>query len=122
MPRQHERAQVVDAGAGLGLRLAIMCGRYTLTTNDRQRLGERFGAMMPDEGLERFNVAPTEAVAAVVIGKDGRARGARAPLGPRARLREVAQGRPADVQRALGDDRRRSARSRTCSPSRAAAA
>jgi putative SOS response-associated peptidase YedK len=48
-----------------------MCGRYTLTTNDRQRLGERFGAIMPDEGLARFNVAPTEAVATVVIGKTG---------------------------------------------------
>ena len=48
-----------------------MCGRYTLTTNDRQRLGERFGAMMPDEGLARFNVAPTEAIATVVVGKEG---------------------------------------------------
>jgi putative SOS response-associated peptidase YedK len=48
-----------------------MCGRYTLTTGDRQRLGERFGAIMPDEGLERYNVAPTEAVAAVVVGKEG---------------------------------------------------
>ena len=83
-----------------------MCGRYTLTTNDRQRLGERFGAIMPDEGLERFNVAPTESVAAVVDRQDRRARGARAALGSRARLREVAQGRAADVQRALGDRRR----------------
>jgi putative SOS response-associated peptidase YedK len=48
-----------------------MCGRYTLTSNDRQRLGERFGAIMPDEGLDRYNVAPTEAIAAVVVGKTG---------------------------------------------------
>src|SRR3954454_15785338 len=49
-----------------------MCGRYTLTTNDRQRLGERFGALLPREGgLERFNVAPTEEAAVVVIGKTG---------------------------------------------------
>lgn len=48
-----------------------MCGRYTLTTSDRQRLGERFGAIMPDEGLARFNVAPTESVVAVVVGRTG---------------------------------------------------
>ncbi|MGI8624635.1 MAG: SOS response-associated peptidase [Solirubrobacteraceae bacterium] len=51
-----------------------MCGRYTLTSNDRQRLGERFGAPMPadgDEGFARFNVAPTEAIAVVVVGKAG---------------------------------------------------
>jgi len=49
-----------------------MCGRYTLTTNDHQQLGQRFGAMMPTEGgLERFNVAPTEEAVAVVNGKTG---------------------------------------------------
>jgi putative SOS response-associated peptidase YedK len=58
-----------------------MCGRYTLTTNDRQRLGERFGAMMPepdaqgfgvDQGVfARYNVAPTESIVAVVVGKTG---------------------------------------------------
>ncbi|MEA2171562.1 MAG: hypothetical protein QOF76_4862 [Solirubrobacteraceae bacterium] len=48
-----------------------MCGRYTLTTTDRGRLGERFGALMPEEGFERFNIAPTESVAAVVVGKTG---------------------------------------------------
>ncbi len=58
-----------------------MCGRYTLTSNDRQRLGERFGAMMPEDGVEsfgvdmgsfaRYNVAPTESVAVVVVGKSG---------------------------------------------------
>jgi len=49
-----------------------MCGRYTLTSNDRQRLGERFGALMPESGgLERFNVAPTEDAVAVVNGKTG---------------------------------------------------
>jgi putative SOS response-associated peptidase YedK len=58
-----------------------MCGRYTLTSNDRQRLGERFGAIMPDDDAEsfgidqgsfgRFNVAPTESIAIVVVGKTG---------------------------------------------------
>ncbi len=49
-----------------------MCGRYTLTSNDRQRLGERFGAPMPESGgFERFNVAPTEEAVAVVAGKTG---------------------------------------------------
>jgi putative SOS response-associated peptidase YedK len=49
-----------------------MCGRFTLTSNDRQRLGERFGALMPDSGgLERFNVAPTEEVVGVHVAKAG---------------------------------------------------
>ena len=49
-----------------------MCGRYTLTSNDPQRLADRFGATMPSEGgLERFNVAPTEDAVAVVNGKTG---------------------------------------------------
>jgi putative SOS response-associated peptidase YedK len=49
-----------------------MCGRYTLTSNDPQRLADRFGAPMPsDGGLERFNVAPTEQAVAVVNGKTG---------------------------------------------------
>jgi putative SOS response-associated peptidase YedK len=54
-----------------------MCGRYTLTTNDRQRLGERFGSLMPGEegGFERYNVAPTESIAVVVVGKTGEREG-----------------------------------------------
>src|SRR3954451_4457841 len=63
-----------------------MCGRYTLTTNDRQRLGERLGAIMPDAeaesygvaradggepGFGRYNVAPTESIAVVVVGQSG---------------------------------------------------
>jgi putative SOS response-associated peptidase YedK len=49
-----------------------MCGRYTLTGNDPKRLGERFGAPLPEGGgLERFNIAPTEPVLAVVNGKTG---------------------------------------------------
>src|SRR3954447_21161099 len=49
-----------------------MCGRYTLTGNDPKRLGERFGAPLPEGGgLERFNVAPTEPVLAVVNAKSG---------------------------------------------------
>ncbi|HVL97279.1 MAG TPA: SOS response-associated peptidase [Solirubrobacteraceae bacterium] len=49
-----------------------MCGRYTLTQNDPQRVAQRFGATLPEGGgLERFNVAPTEPVLAVVNGKTG---------------------------------------------------
>jgi putative SOS response-associated peptidase YedK len=52
-----------------------MCGRFTLTSNDRRRLGERFGAEMPETGgLERFNVAPTEEIIAVGLDKEGTAR------------------------------------------------
>jgi putative SOS response-associated peptidase YedK len=58
-----------------------MCGRYTLTSTDTQGLAQRFGAMMPDPDAEsfgvdvgsfgRYNVAPTESVAVVVVGKTG---------------------------------------------------
>ena len=58
-----------------------MCGRYTLTATDTGQLGERFGAIMPEPGAEsfgvdegsfgRFNVAPTESIAVVVVGKTG---------------------------------------------------
>ena len=52
-----------------------MCGRFTLTSNDRRRLGERFGAELPEAGgLERFNVAPTEEIIAVGLDKEGTAR------------------------------------------------
>lgn len=52
-----------------------MCGRFTLTTNNRQSLGERFGAELPESGgLERFNVAPTEEIVAVGLDKQGTAR------------------------------------------------
>lgn len=52
-----------------------MCGRFTLTSNDRQRLGERFGAEFPESGgLERYNVAPTEQIVAVGLDKAGEQR------------------------------------------------
>lgn len=48
-----------------------MCGRYTVTA-DPAALEQRFGIVIPfDEGARRFNVAPTEAVLAVVRGEDG---------------------------------------------------
>ncbi|HEV2753837.1 MAG TPA: SOS response-associated peptidase [Solirubrobacteraceae bacterium] len=52
-----------------------MCGRYTLTTGDLAGLADRFGAQLPQEGLERFNVAPTERIAIVAAHglHDGRA-------------------------------------------------
>jgi putative SOS response-associated peptidase YedK len=57
-----------------------VCGRYTLTTVDGPALAQRFGLLAP-AGLEaatlgRFNVCPTEPVAAVCVG--GGARAARA--------------------------------------------
>lgn len=59
-----------------------MCGRYTLTATDTDHLAQRFGAMMPDPKAEgfgvdnggtfgRYNVAPTESIVAVVVGKSG---------------------------------------------------
>jgi putative SOS response-associated peptidase YedK len=44
-----------------------VCGRYTLTTPHGQLLADRFGTDEPPEAatLERFNVCPTEAIAAV---------------------------------------------------------
>lgn len=45
-----------------------MCGRYTLTTADGPELARRFGLIEPPAQLtlERYNVCPTETVAAVV--------------------------------------------------------
>ena len=42
-----------------------MCGRFTLTAGQRSALEDRFGASLPEGGLERFNVAPTESILAV---------------------------------------------------------
>lgn len=49
-----------------------MCGRFTLTAGQRSALEDRFGASLPEGGLERFNVAPTESVLAVCAGGQGR--------------------------------------------------
>ena len=45
-----------------------MCGRYTLSTVDGPDLAQRFGLIKPpeEETLGRFNVCPTETVAAVL--------------------------------------------------------
>lgn len=45
-----------------------MCGRYTLSTVDGPDLAQRFGLIEPPESetLGRFNVCPTETVAAVL--------------------------------------------------------
>ncbi len=50
--------------------LHAVCGRYT-NTLDPSRLQERFGVRFPAEGSQRFNVAPTEPVLAVVRGENG---------------------------------------------------
>ena len=52
-----------------------VCGRFTLTINDRATLGARFGVGeqgLLHETLGRANVCPTETVAAVVADADGR--------------------------------------------------
>ena len=55
-----------------------MCGRFTNTQRKsdefQQRLAARLGITLPDgdRGYERFNVAPTQEVLAVVADRDGR--------------------------------------------------
>ncbi len=49
-----------------------MCGRYTLASTDPTALRDRFGLGESVEIRQRFNVAPTDAVLAVVAGQDGR--------------------------------------------------
>jgi len=47
-----------------------MCGRYTLTSSDERRLGSRFRISLDetgDEGLGRYNVAPTQEVLMVKV-------------------------------------------------------
>ena len=54
-----------------------MCGRYTLSTVDGPEIAQRFSLITPpaEETLGRFNVCPTETVAAVVdAGRGGRRR------------------------------------------------
>jgi putative SOS response-associated peptidase YedK len=45
-----------------------VCGRYTLSTVDGREIAQRFGLISPpdEDTLGRFNVCPTETVAAVV--------------------------------------------------------
>jgi putative SOS response-associated peptidase YedK len=48
-----------------------VCGRYT-NLADPAALEQRFGVTVPfSEGTRRYNIAPTEPVAAIVLGKDG---------------------------------------------------
>ena len=49
-----------------------MCGRFTLTAGQRGALEDRFGASLPEGGLERFNVAPTESILAVASPREGK--------------------------------------------------
>ena len=53
-----------------------MCGRYTLSTVDGPDLAQRFGLIKPpeEETLGRFNVCPTETVAAVLAARTRRPR------------------------------------------------
>ncbi len=48
-----------------------MCGRYTLASTDPTALRDRFGLGESVEIRQRFNVAPTDEVLAVVSGEDG---------------------------------------------------
>lgn len=52
--------------------LRNVCGRYT-NLADPAQLEQRFGVPVPfSEGTQRYNIAPTETVVAVVLGKDGK--------------------------------------------------
>ena len=62
-----------------------MCGRYTLTSSDERRLGSRFQVSLDetgDEGLGRYNVAPTQEVLTVqsVEGHDPATSGGRSAV------------------------------------------
>lgn len=51
--------------------LRRMCGRYT-TVADPADIEQRFGVSVPfSEGTRRYNIAPTESVVAIVLGRDG---------------------------------------------------
>ena len=52
-----------------------MCGRYTMATPDLGRVRARFGLDERVELRRRFNVAPTDDVAAVTTDREGRPRG-----------------------------------------------
>ena len=52
-----------------------MCGRYTMATPDLGRVRTRFGLDERMELRRRFNVAPTDDVAAVTTDREGRPRG-----------------------------------------------
>jgi putative SOS response-associated peptidase YedK len=52
-----------------------VCGRYTMATPDLSGLRDRFGLDERMELRRRFNVAPTDDVAAVTTDREGRPRG-----------------------------------------------
>jgi putative SOS response-associated peptidase YedK len=52
-----------------------VCGRYTMATPDLGRVRSRFGLDERVELRRRFNVAPTDDVAAVTTDREGRPRG-----------------------------------------------
>ena len=58
-----EELGLAGGGDGLGV-----CGRYTLSTVDGPEIAQRFSLITPpaEETLGRFNVCPTETIAAVV--------------------------------------------------------
>ena len=92
-------AQVSDGGKGRhgAAECCPVCGRFTLTINDRATLGARFGVGeqgLLTETLGRANVCPTETVAAVVADADGRRRARGAALGPGAVVGELGAMRP----------------------------
>ena len=74
-----------------------MCGRFTLTINDRATLGARFGVGeqgLLTETLGRANVCPTETVAAVVADAAGRRSAAGLRWGLQASWTAKSGGRP----------------------------
>ena len=90
---------IEELGAGGGGRRPRVCGRYTLSTVDGPEIAQRFSLITPpaEETLGRFNVCPTEPVAAVVRRRAAGRRAVGAAAVPQAVVR-------AD-QRALGDGR-----------------
>jgi putative SOS response-associated peptidase YedK len=48
-----------------------MCGRYALF-GPRSRLREQFGAELPEDWLDRYNIAPSQLAPVLRVGPDGR--------------------------------------------------
>jgi putative SOS response-associated peptidase YedK len=88
-----------------------VCGRFTLTINDRATLGARFGVGeqgLLTETLGRANVCPTETVAAVVADAEGRRRAEGLRWGLQASWTQKNEARPARPLINARDDKLRS--------------
>ena len=115
-------ARSSSSGSRRRVETASMCGRYTLTTPGGRALTERFdvGEEPEAETLQRFNVCPTEQIAAVSASRASgeRASDARAALGADPAVGAGAEGLRAD-QLPLGDGRHQGAVRRAVRAARA---